>query len=67
MIFVMSDALSFKVNALNEQLGLKEPPFNPLELEQELDGILRQLHTQLTRPELRLELRNRARKLGRQS
>ena len=45
MIFVMSDALSFKVNALNEQLGLKEPPFNPLELEQELDGILRQLHT----------------------
>jgi hypothetical protein len=60
-------AHTFKVDALNEQLGLKEPPFNPLELEGELDGILRQLHTQLARPESRLELRNRARKLGRQS
>jgi polysaccharide pyruvyl transferase WcaK-like protein len=60
-------AHTFKVNALNEQLGLREVPFNPFNLEQELEPILCQLHTQLARSELRLELRNRARKLGRQS
>jgi polysaccharide pyruvyl transferase WcaK-like protein len=61
------DAHTFKVNALNEQLELREPPFNPFNLEEDLDTILRQLEGCLSNPDLRVELRNRARKLGRLS
>lgn len=60
-------AHTFKVDALNEQLELHHSPFNPFNLEQEVDPILHQLSTYLAKPELRIELRNRARKLGRQS
>lgn len=60
-------AHTFKVDALNEQLELQKVPFNPFNLEQDVDTILRQLDTYLANPELRVEIRNRARKLGRQS
>jgi polysaccharide pyruvyl transferase WcaK-like protein len=60
-------AHTFKVDALNEQLELQQAPFNPFTLEQDLDTLLQQLNTCLAHPELRIELRNRARKLGRLS
>jgi Polysaccharide pyruvyl transferase len=60
-------AHTLKVDALNEQLELHQSPVNPFNLEQELDSIVRQLNTSLAHPELRVELRNRARKLGRLS
>jgi polysaccharide pyruvyl transferase WcaK-like protein len=60
-------AHTFKVAALNEQLGLEHPPYNPLTLEQAIEPILKQLNFYLGNTNARLELRNRARELGKLS
>lgn len=56
---------TFKVNALNEQLGLREP-FNPFSLEQDRPIILKLVKDYLEGSK-RIELRNRARRLARLS
>ncbi len=56
-------AHTFKVDALNEQLGLSDKPFNPLNLVQEQEGIVALVKKQLS-SNSRIALRNRARELG---
>jgi polysaccharide pyruvyl transferase WcaK-like protein len=59
-------AHTFKMNALNEQLGLPEKPFDPFHLEQDREAIITLVKRQLSSPS-RLDLRNRARRLARLS
>ncbi len=59
-------AHTFKVNALNEQLGLQQKPFDPFNLERDRTAIVSLVKQNLDGSS-RLELRNRARRLARLS
>jgi polysaccharide pyruvyl transferase WcaK-like protein len=60
-------AHTFKVDSLNQQLGLTTQPFNALALQSEIEPILKALEQQLSDPTMRVRLRNRARELGKLS
>lgn len=59
-------AHTFKVNALTEQLGLHEKPFDPFNIERDREAIIT-LVKQYISSHNRLDLRNRARRLARLS
>jgi polysaccharide pyruvyl transferase WcaK-like protein len=59
-------AHTFKVAALNEQLGLQEEPFDPFNLDKDREAIVNLVKERLSSSS-RLERRNRARKLARLS